>query len=203
MKFMVANIDLFKETNIVSKDLTIFCVDGAFKLNCKEQEELNIIWKECSLEYLDFFIKKVWNKKEKYLVIKGIELLYPSKQIELARFVAMWINSGIKIIVRTHSDYFLRELSSCICLKNVSKKKLKNLKECGYNEEMALDASRIKAYEIMKGTKILNSLEITQENGIYCKDINNIIREQNINQDKIYQEILKSNSKKEKKGDKK
>ena len=123
MKFMNADISLFKETNIISRDLTIFCAEAekfnGLKLNCKDDKNLNLLWEECSLEYLDFFIKKVWNKKEKYLVIESLELLYPQKQIELARYIAMWVNSGIKIIIITHSDYFLRELSSCICLKNV------------------------------------------------------------------------------------
>ena len=202
MKFMTAELEIFKQTEIVGKDLTIFCLEefNGFKLNCKYDEALNS-FKKCeeASSLIEVYLKQIIAKQKKYLVIEDIELLCPSKQIELARFVAIWINSGIKIIVRTHSDYFLREISSCICLKNVSKKNLKNLKECGYSKEMALDASRIKAYEIMKGTKILNSLKITQEDGIYAKNINNIIREQNLNQDKIYQEILKSNYKKEKK----
>ena len=43
MKFMTAELEIFKQTEIVGKDLTIFCLEefNGFKLNCKYDEALN------------------------------------------------------------------------------------------------------------------------------------------------------------------
>ena len=106
----------------------------------------------------------------------------------------MLVNIGIKVFISTHSDYILREFSSCICLKNISDENLKNLEE--YSKQMQLDANKVRAYQTIKirGEITTESVKITQDDGIYMNTFNDIIKEQNRNQDKIYEQILKSQS---------
>lgn len=149
-----------------------------------------------SLFLLDLYIRFQAQKGD-ILIIDEPELnLHPKNQILLARLLVMLVNIGIKVFISTHSDYILREFSSCICLKNVSDENLKNLKE--YNKQMQLDANKVRAYQTQtiknKGKITANSVKITQEDGIYMDTFNDIIKEQNRNQDKIYEQILKSQS---------
>ena len=106
----------------------------------------------------------------------------------------MLVNIGIKVFISTHSDYILREFSSCICLKNISDENLENLEE--YSKQMQLDANKVRAYQTIKIRDEITteSVKITQDDGIYMNTFNDIIREQNRNQDKIYEQILKSQS---------
>ncbi|WP_086321806.1 AAA family ATPase [Campylobacter devanensis] len=147
-----------------------------------------------SLFLLDLYIRFQAQEGD-ILIIDEPELnLHPKNQILLARLLVMLVNIGIKVFISTHSDYILREFSSCICLKNVSDENLKNLRE--YNKQMQLDANKVRAYQTIKnkGKITANSVKITQEDGIYMNTFNDIIREQNRNQDKIYEQILKSQS---------
>ncbi|MCI7587695.1 MAG: AAA family ATPase [Campylobacter sp.] len=147
-----------------------------------------------SLFLLDLYIRFQAQESD-ILIIDEPELnLHPKNQILLARLLVMLVNIGIKVFISTHSDYILREFSSCICLKNVSDENLKNLRE--YNKQMQLDANKVRAYQTIKnkGKITANSVKITQEDGIYMNTFNDIIKEQNRNQDKIYEQILKSQS---------
>ncbi|TWO19836.1 ATP-binding protein [Campylobacter hyointestinalis] len=147
-----------------------------------------------SLFLLDLYIKYKAQKGD-ILIIDEPELnLHPRNQILLARLLVMLVNIGIKVFISTHSDYILREFSSCICLKNVSDENLKNLKE--YNKQMQLDANKVRAYQTIKIKDVITtkSVKITQEDGIFMDTFNDIINEQNRTQDKIYEQILKSQS---------
>ncbi|MDY4446476.1 AAA family ATPase [Campylobacter sp.] len=147
-----------------------------------------------SLFLLDLYIRFQAQKGD-ILIIDEPELnLHPKNQILLARLLVMLVNIGIKVFISTHSDYILREFSSCICLKNVSDENLKNLKE--YNKQMQLDANKVRAYQTIKIKDEITtkSVKITQEDGIFMDTFNDIIKEQNKTQDKIYEQILRSQS---------
>lgn len=147
-----------------------------------------------SLFLLDLYIRFQAQKND-ILIIDEPELnLHPKNQILLARLLVMLVNIGIKVFISTHSDYILREFSSCICLKNISDENLENLEE--YSKQMQLDANKVRAYQTIKIRDEITteSVKITQDDGIYMNTFNDIIKEQNRNQDKIYEQILKSQS---------
>nr|WP_321431987.1 AAA family ATPase [uncultured Campylobacter sp.] len=147
-----------------------------------------------SLFLLDLYIRSQAQKND-ILIIDEPELnLHPKNQILLARLLVMLVNIGIKVFISTHSDYILREFSSCICLKNISDENLKNLEE--YSKQMQLDANKVRAYQTIKirGEITTESVKITQDDGIFMDTFNEIINEQNRTQDKIYEQILKSQS---------
>ncbi|ARR00983.1 AAA family ATPase [Campylobacter porcelli] len=145
-----------------------------------------------SLFLLDLYIRFQAQKND-ILIIDEPELnLHPKNQILLARLLVMLVNIGIKVFISTHSDYILREFSSCICLKNISDENLKNLEE--YSKQMQLDANKVRAYQTIKIRDEITteSVKITQDDGIFMKTFNEVINMQNIAQDKIYEQILKS-----------
>ncbi|MEE3777138.1 AAA family ATPase [Campylobacter sp. CX2-4080-23] len=144
-----------------------------------------------SLFLLDLYIRFQAQKND-ILIIDEPELnLHPKNQILLARLLVMLVNIGIKVFISTHSDYILREFSSCICLKNISDENLKNLEE--YSKQMQLDANKVRAYQTIKIRDEITteSVKITQDDGIFMKTFNEVINMQNIAQDKIYEQILK------------
>ncbi|WP_086238578.1 AAA family ATPase [Campylobacter devanensis] len=144
-----------------------------------------------SLFLLDLYIRFQAQKND-ILIIDEPELnLHPKNQILLARLLVMLVNIGIKVFISTHSDYILREFSSCICLKNISDENLKNLEE--YSKQMQLDANKVRAYQTIKIRDEITteSVKITQDDGIFMETFNEVINMQNITQDKIYKQILK------------
>lgn len=54
--------------------------------------------------------------------------LHPSNQRVIARFLAKLVNSGIRVIVSTHSDYFVKEINSLIMLHGVSENMIEKTK---------------------------------------------------------------------------
>jgi predicted ATP-dependent endonuclease of OLD family len=58
-------------------------------------------------------------KEGETLIIDEPELnLHPDNQRKIAIILVMIANRGIKVIVSTHSDYFIREINNLIMLKN-------------------------------------------------------------------------------------
>ena len=60
--------------------------------------------------------------------------LHPEAQINMSRFLSLLANSSNKVLITTHSDYIINELSNCIRL-NTLKEKYKNRFEDFLKEE--------------------------------------------------------------------
>lgn len=103
------------------------------------------------------------------LVIEEPEAhLHPENQRILAKFLVKLIRKGVYIIITTHSDYLIEQLSSFILLSKVEpeKRKLKY----NYNKEDFLKADEVAAYvfnydKANDGYKTAE-IEITEEEGI-------------------------------------
>ena len=79
------------------------------------------------------------------LIIDEPELnLHPKNQILLARVFARMVNSGVRLIINTHSDYILRELNSLIMLDSVDAVTRKKMK---YGEDERIDFHKVGVYE--------------------------------------------------------
>ena len=118
-----------------------------------------------SLLLLNFYILNVARKND-ILMIDEPELnLHPSKQILMAKLIAMLVNSGIKVFITTHSDYIVREISNCIMLNNIKDEEIKKLHH--YKKEYKLNSNRVKAYmaKNLKKENILESVEIREKQG--------------------------------------
>lgn len=143
-----------------------------------------------SLLLLNFYILNS-AKVGDILIIDEPELnLHPKNQILIARLLVMLVNAGIKVFITTHSDYIVREISNCIALQNLDESDFGGI----YNKDCKLEANKVKAYVAKnhKGKNILESIKITQEEGIFMDTFNDAIEEQNENQIKIYEKVLKA-----------
>jgi len=72
------------------------------------------------------FLKNFSELDNKFLIIEEPEAhLHPKAQIEIARFLALLVNNGVNILITTHSDYIIHEISNCIKLFNLNEKEQK------------------------------------------------------------------------------
>ena len=94
--------------------------------------------------------------------------LHPGNQRILARFLVKLIRKGVNIIITTHSEYLLEQLSSYIMLSKIEPKK--RVEKYGYNEDDFLKhdevATYVFNYDKRSGGNKITEVEITEEDGI-------------------------------------
>jgi predicted ATPase len=111
----------------------------------------------------------------KYLVEPGDLLileepeshLHPAIQRQMARGIARLVNSGVKVLITTHSDYFVAQINNLIRLSRASTAKRR--KE-SYSAEDCLKADDVAAYQFVidddKEGSFVHRLPVTAEEGI-------------------------------------
>ena len=67
-------------------------------------------------------------------------------QIRFTRALVRWVNSGMKILISTHSDFIVKELNNLIMLNGSFDDKDQLLKELKYEDEASIDPAAIRAY---------------------------------------------------------
>ena len=72
--------------------------------------------------------------------------MHPENQRRIARLIARLINSGIKVLMTTHSDYIVKELNTLIMLNSDKPHIQKIAQQEGYKQDEILDASRVRVY---------------------------------------------------------
>ena len=140
-----------------------------------------------SLFLFDMYIKNIAAKND-ILVIDEPELnLHTTNQVKVARLIARIVNSGIKVLVTTHSDFILRELNNLIMMNSISENKRKKLcKDFDITDYDLLDMNKVSAYESTLEGKI-NEIEVTKS-GIDLQSLEHIIDFENDKAFKIYEE---------------
>lgn len=110
----------------------------------------------------------------KYLVRKGDLLvieepeahLHPDNQRVLAQAMAKLIRRGIRLLITTHSDYLLHQLSNFIMMGNAEEGRIK----LGYSEDDYLLPGEVAAYLVSTGAdghgSNVTELEVTEDDGI-------------------------------------
>lgn len=94
--------------------------------------------------------------------------MHPENQRILATFLVKLIRSGVTILITTHSEYLLEQLSSFIMLSKVEPQK--RIEKYNYNEKDFLKTEEIAAYvfnyDKRSGGNKITEVEITEEEGI-------------------------------------
>ncbi|MDE0632545.1 MAG: AAA family ATPase [Caldilineaceae bacterium] len=72
-------------------------------------------------------------------------------QIRFARALVQWVNSGMKILISTHSDFIVKEINNLIMLNGSFDDKENLVEELGYEEGDSIEPSKIKAYYAVDG----------------------------------------------------
>lgn len=102
-----------------------------------------------------FLIEKFIKRKAKpgsILIIDEPELnLHIDNQLEMANLLATLVNSGVQVIITTHSDHMLREINVLMMLGSKeadTDEKMDILKEYNIDESSILDPAMVKAYVV-------------------------------------------------------
>ena len=69
--------------------------------------------------------------------------LHPASQRQMARGIARLVNAGVKVIITTHSDYFMGQVNNLLKLSRASKRKRSNE---GYDAVDCLKPEDVSAY---------------------------------------------------------
>ncbi|MFT5917874.1 MAG: putative ATPase [Bacteroidia bacterium] len=108
--------------------------------------------------------------------------LHPDSQILVARALAKIHNAGFKLIISTHSDYIIKELSNLIML-NRKQDDAELLADFQCEKDMLLDKEKMAVYFFNNQT--IEELEIA-ETGIAIPTINDSIDNINTRMEQIY-----------------
>lgn len=120
-----------------------------------------------------------------YLMIDEPELnLHPDNQRQVARILAQLVNAGLKVIVSTHSDYFVRELNNLIMLKKDFSGAAELQKKYGYQDNELLAGKKVSAY--LFDDKTITPMILDEEEGVIAETFNDVINKQNQSSNEIY-----------------
>jgi len=119
------------------------------------------------------------------LIIDEPELnLHPDNQRKIARILAKLVNRGIKVLVSTHSDYFIRELNNLILLNDNINNRDELFEKYGYTEDMLLAKEKIDAYLFDKNS--IKKLKKDTIEGIHVSTFDDVINRLNESSEDIY-----------------
>jgi len=119
-----------------------------------------------------------------YLMIDEPELnLHPDNQRQVARVLVQLVNAGLKVIVSTHSNYFMREINNMIMLGNDFKGVEKLRKKYKYQSHELLNNKRISAYLFDKNE--IKSMQIDEE-GVIADTFDTVTDSLNQSSNDIY-----------------
>lgn len=135
-------------------------------------------------------------KKGDILMIDEPELnLHPSNQRVIARFLAKLVNSGLRIVVSTHSDYFVKEINSLMMLHSVPDELVSErdalMKKQGISIESILNPECVAAYVFDNNS--VSEMKKTNE-GINAITFDEVINSINYDNDEIYYSLVDGRS---------
>jgi len=129
-------------------------------------------------------------RKHDHIIIDEPELnLHPSTQVRLARLLAKIANQGIKLLISTHSDYIINELSNLILLANDFEEKEALREKYDYKKGGLIKAEDIGVYAFQNGT--IDEIPVN-EKGIEVEEIMEVIADMGERSDYIYYSHLDS-----------
>jgi len=111
-------VEMFEESalqgSVIAQENTTKSLSLAFK---KDKSILPLSRSASSVKDLAIFLlylKHVAKKGETIVLEEPETTLHPDNQILLAGLIARLVNAGLRIVVTTHSPYFLEQLSHCV-----------------------------------------------------------------------------------------
>jgi hypothetical protein len=110
--------------------------------------------------------------------------LHPSNQRKLARLLARLVNSDLRVVISTHSDYLVREMNSLIMLSRPHPIQQELMARFSYVENELLDSGKVAAW-LFSGRRIA-PMEIDDSEGINATTFDEQIHQPNDTSDSIY-----------------
>jgi predicted ATPase len=200
------NINIFKKGSSDFKDLSLVIQkeilkgkykvekDGIYFIPYKKDANKDNYNEKISLHLTSSTIKTFFSlvfylehlaREGETLIVDEPELnLHPNNQRKIARVLSMISNRGIKVIVSTHSDYFIREVNNLIMLNSDFTSKQTIMEKYNYNNDMLISGSNVSAYLFCKNTIV--KMDIDEQEGIIAKTFDSVINDLNLVSDDIY-----------------
>lgn len=140
---------------------------------------------------LVFYLKHL-SKKGDLVIIDEPEMnLHPDSQLVLVKIIIELMKNGLKFVISTHSDYFIRELNKYIMVGNLLSKNRKIPSK--YEAEYAITPNDVNFYFFEfseKNKKVtVSPIKPDEENCISIPSIDNVIEQQNEELRELYEEL--------------
>jgi len=140
-----------------------------------------------SLFGLVFYLNHVARKGDCLMIDEPELNLHLDNQRMVARIVAQLVNAGLKVVISTHSPYFIREINNLIML-NQSFSQVELLrKRYGYTKTDVLDSKQVSAY--LFDEKTISLMELEPNEGIIAETFDKTINNLNQSSNDIYYAI--------------
>ena len=106
------------------------------------------------LSDLHFYLKHVAKRGQMLIIDEPESHLSPTNQVLIARLLAFCVNSGLKVLLTTHSDYLIKEFNNLIMLSNdfEGKDNFLTRNKKSYTDGDYLKPESVKAYTCEDGT---------------------------------------------------
>ncbi len=98
------------------------------------------------LSDLYFYLRHTAKENQLVIIDEPESHLDTANQILLARLLARMIQSNLKVLITTHSDYIIKEINNLIMLSRTFKEKKKVVKDLGYKEDDFIKPASVRAY---------------------------------------------------------
>ena len=103
-----------------------------------------------ALMEFDFFIRHDAKQGQLLIVDEPESHLDVNNQVRLARLLARIATAGLRVLVTTHSDYFVKEINNLIMAARLGTES-RAVRAVGYESEARLPASAVRAYATEDG----------------------------------------------------
>lgn len=140
-----------------------------------------------SLFIIDLYVNSLAQKGDVLLIDEPELNLHPDNQRLMAKVLARIANSGIKVIITTHSDYLIREINNAIMLSHDLPSKTSIMKKHGLIEEDLLKKEQVSAYSVSSEGAV-TPMEVLSS-GIDTHIFDDIIINANLLQEELYDEL--------------
>ena len=103
------------------------------------------------LSDLYFYLRHTAQQNQLLIIDEPESHLDTQNQIMLARMLAHFVHSGIKVLITTHSDYVIKEVNNLVMLSNDFANKDKFVKKHQYSQNEFLHPNSLRCYVADKG----------------------------------------------------
>jgi predicted ATPase len=185
---------LFLQKNLIKGNYSIDKEGDIHFKPYKSTEKLNLHLSSSTVKNLFglwFYLEYVAEKGDCLMIDEPELNLHPDNQRQVARLLAQLVNAGLKVIVSTHSDYFVRELNNLIMLKKDFTGTKELQEKYGYQDNELLDGKKVSAY--LFDEKKVTEIILDEEEGIIAETFDDVINKLNEASDDIYY-TMKSDS---------
>ncbi len=114
------------------------------------------------------FIRNLTRPRDTLILEEPESHLHPASQVQLALGLTRLLNGSVNLLLTTHSDYFLQQLTNLIRVKPLTVEKREKF---AYSDDESIPASSVGAYlfdttDEEPGSSVIRELPVTDRDGI-------------------------------------